>query len=1458
MVAFNTQTETEETEKDPSWALSMLAGIPSGIIKIAEGAATLGATLLDLGVDKDRAESVEQYFADINPFDELAGSTAIGKITELIVNIGVPGGLAFKAASGLGKAALRAQQAGKVLTTGEKTRRFGQGALGAGLAEGVFVGNVQETGTFGDFLGGPTEINRDNKGDPGTELMNRIKFGVEGVAFTGAFGAAGKLISKMREVRGTNKAKRGFEKGIEKFDSWFRSNGIEPMQAFETKNLREGLKSADVNVGDTAMRAIDPLLDKVTKSYKKVATDKIDTKTARNEIANKMNNVLMSGQSERVLSKQGTELYEMYKKASFDPISKKGRYKTQKEFLKDLMNGKSNPLLIATKKGDIQIKSTPTDKAANIKNFTTEINSSGKIKPVFGRVDEYAKDGKTGVPGATKEFKTGKQIYDVQLGPMNFKKQETLRKELINKYKADPEDVKKMFEQFGSVRDRWGELFTAMGKRFTPESLKQFEKMLPRYIDDVLDRGYSTFKNNPIKVADNIKPVKAEIKEAIKQFQAIAAKKIDPKTKKPIVLSDDVARDMVDQVWRGASLPKGFTIGERTAPGQVRFANMPSFLTKSLENRITQKNISTKFVGGRNIGSPDINMEELTGAAKPVIQKLLGKSRNPLNSIVEGMANLSSMVRSNQFYDNLIKKNNELVKRYDEWLDGGRVGQEPQNPFLFNNTGEARKYAGARGDDVTLITADAGDAAREIDRWVDSSASIKNIDITRQVSKQASKEMDQILNPLQGKYALNDYAESFLKSQNSQLSFPTQIYNNLVLYPKGLSQMSKTILAPFTHVRNFLSATAFASANGILPFGSAKDVRAAWNALQVAGPGTRKSNQFYQELLELGVVNSNVQLRQVQDILADADFGGILNKVNGDWGLNTLLKKLGKIKRGAEDAYTAEDDFWKIFTFLGEKSRLDKSFRKAGLREGMEFTDMNGVKRIFNDRTLKEMSADLVKNNVPNYSFVSDFIKGLRKLPVGNFVAFPAEIIRTSSNIVESALKEINYTTVINGKTVKPLRMRGIQRLTGMAATTAALPLGAVAAAQAVYNVADEEIDAMRRYVADWSKNSVLIPFKDENGKLSYVDFSHLNAYDTVTRPIQTILNAVNSGRADEDGLVDDFVLGMIESTKELGEPFISEAIWTKALQDVSPILGRGGVDANGRRIWNEDDALGNKLSKAIGHLVEAQAPLNWKQMKRLGLSIKPVDSKGSFDERGNQYDFTNELAGIAGMRRVEIDPVKSFNYKVTDFKDGVRNSRNLFTAATLKGGPITAKEIVDAYINSNRALYKNSRTMYEDIKAAKILGMDEGQLAERMINRGERRNFNFLNEGIFRPISISPEVQSIFQIRADELGISNPYEQASDAIANIAETLSETSLDGDLFPEIKNPLNIDILPNLVGQANQIIGNNPATTTMAAAPGFVGQSNTNIDPVTRLTSAEEIFLDPTEKVIRKNQRTKTV
>ena len=161
---------------------------------------------------------------------------------------------------------------------------------------------------------------------------------------------------------------------------------------------------------------------------------------------------------------------------------------------------------------------------------------------------------------------------------------------------------------------------------------------------------------------------------------------------------------------------------------------------------------------------------------------------------------------------------------------------------------------------------------------------------------------------------------------------------------------------------------------------------------------------------------------------------------------------------------------------------------------------------------------------------------------------------------------------------------------------------------------------------------------------------------------------------------MDDFILGLIESTKELGSPFISESIWTEALQDVAPILGRAGRTADGREIYSNDpriDPIGSRVYKSLAHLVEAQAPLNWKQLGRLGLAMKPIDDLRRFDERGNQYDLGNELLGIAGLRRIEVDPSKSLNFKITDFKKGIRESRNLFTRATLKGGPITPEEIV-------------------------------------------------------------------------------------------------------------------------------------------------------------------------------------
>ena len=192
---------------------SMLSGIVSGLIALPKGFFSLGASLIELGANTGKAAAVEQWFDDLTDFDEKAEATAAGKITELLVNIGIPGGIALKSASGLAKSAMIARQNGKyvklndpkllddlgkgtTLTGAGRTRQAVAGALGAGAAEATFVGDVEDIGTFGDLLGGPTKINRDEEDNAVREILNRVKFGTEGALFTGILSGTGKVIKK--------------------------------------------------------------------------------------------------------------------------------------------------------------------------------------------------------------------------------------------------------------------------------------------------------------------------------------------------------------------------------------------------------------------------------------------------------------------------------------------------------------------------------------------------------------------------------------------------------------------------------------------------------------------------------------------------------------------------------------------------------------------------------------------------------------------------------------------------------------------------------------------------------------------------------------------------------------------------------------------------------------------------------------------------------------------------------------------------------------------------------------------------------------------------------------------------------------------------------------------------------------------------------------------------------------
>ena len=363
----------------------------------------------------------------------------------------------------------------------------------------------------------------------------------------------------------------------------------------------------------------------------------------------------------------------------------------------------------------------------------------------------------------------------------------------------------------------------------------------------------------------------------------------------------------------------------------------------------------------------------------------------------------------------------------------------------------------------------------------------------------------------------------------------------------------------------------------------------------------------------------------------------------------------------------------------------------------------------------------------------------------------------------------------------------GYTRLFGFTTTVAAIPVATTAAFQALYDVTDEEREAIRRFAAQWSKNSTLLPIKQEDGSFKYIDFSHANAYDTLIRPLQTVVNSVADGRTDEDGIMDDFLKGVFEATKEFGQPFISESIWTEAALD---IIARGGRTREGFQIYNRQDTDGSKASAIFKHLVEAQMPFSLNQLKRLDQSIESIDviTKGKFDEYGQDYEFGDEFQGLFGFRAVNVNPERAMNFKVADFQKGVRDSRSLFTRTVLKGGPIEPREVVDAYINANRALFDVKKTLKGDMDAARLLNISEEDFYGSL-DRLSNVEVSSIDNNVFRPYTVSLEVQRAMAENAAKLGLANPYETAVEVIADLQGQFAELNLDLPEFPVFTNPL---------------------------------------------------------------------
>jgi hypothetical protein len=314
----------ESENQKVSLLTSGVAGIASGIIKIPKGVFSLAAELIDLGFDTNNAASVEQFFDDINPFEEISDQRLSGRLLEGLVQIGVPSTVGAKVATKLAQNALKAKRAGayanltgpnliKATAEAEKlnklstTQRYGAIAAGGAVGE-AFVADIEKLGTIGEAFGiGPTQlgdIDEETGGreDAITKLMNRFKFGTESLLLAPVvfgIGEGAKKLATQGDALAYSSSK--LDRFFYKVGSAFTPQGTKAKKQFIAKEFEDAAKKADAHLAMEQVARIDKEINAMfpdTNKFFNAASD-----AEKNNFLTTLDNALYSGKLDEAIDK---------------------------------------------------------------------------------------------------------------------------------------------------------------------------------------------------------------------------------------------------------------------------------------------------------------------------------------------------------------------------------------------------------------------------------------------------------------------------------------------------------------------------------------------------------------------------------------------------------------------------------------------------------------------------------------------------------------------------------------------------------------------------------------------------------------------------------------------------------------------------------------------------------------------------------------------------------------------------------------------------------------------------------------------------------------------------------------------------------------------------------------------------------------------------------------------------
>lgn len=592
-------------------------------------------------------------------------------------------------------------------------------------------------------------------------------------------------------------------------------------------------------------------------------------------------------------------------------------------------------------------------------------------------------------------------------------------------------------------------------------------------------------------------------------------------------------------------------------------------------------------------------------------------------------------------------------------------------------------------------------------------------DATKKIAEVGSKT----LSPLNGMYTYPEVEQAFKDALGKEEM--GDLYRTIIKV-NGLVKYGKTVIAPTTMFRNFMSASMFTVANGHFNWSKlSKSTEVAGSYFSGIGDGV----EYLKNLKKLGVVHDSPYAGEMIAYLQDANAQGMLDQRDPSAILDVKDSALTAGKSTAQfftKAYQFGDDFWKIVGFENEV---------------MSFMENKGVSR----EEAEPLAAKRIRDTYPTYSLIGKIPQMLRRFPlVGTFVSFPAEIVRTQANMIKYLREDLADPD---------MRPAALKRITGMAMMSAGV-YAAQAMAMSAFGVSEEEEEAIKLMAAPWAKNSnILVTGRDDEGRLEYLDLTHLDPYALMKRPLNALMR---------DQPIDD---ALIDASAEILKPFLGWDISTNTiLEFISNEKSSGG------QVYNEADTFINQVGDTYLHFERGMGPSVAQNVRRMSRAMG-----GEISKSGKAYDVNDEMAAFVGFRKTTFDPKTALHFKAYEFSEGKRQSTRLLTSVFRDPNDVSDDDIREAFGRASTARKETFNDMAALVSAAMVSGLSSTQAMSVLRSNGvTKKDARALIEGGASAWTMSDSTLKNSIVKSDILFGQQKSQEFKDRWTLIQQLLNE------------------------------------------------------------------------------------